>query len=101
MLLQFFLTERAIILQHVGIGRAADHRFTGVPEFLRLGTHAEYIIENDDIGPINLGLPVIYHGDKSRADLAIDRIGDGIFNVMPFLHDIPGDIANQAVIGYE
>jgi hypothetical protein len=54
-------------------------------------------VEHDEIGPVNLSLPVVGLGNKPVRNFLLVRIVDVELYVVPFLHHRPGDVGNQTV----
>ncbi len=95
-ILQFFLAEGAIVFKSVGVGRAADNRFASGTQGLRFGALSESVVEDDDVGPLGVLLPVGGLGDKPVGDVAFAFRFDVITNFVTFFENFPSDIADES-----
>ena len=55
---QFFLAERAVVFQAIGVRRATDYFLAGRAQGFGFFALAERVVENEDVGPIGVLLPV-------------------------------------------
>ena len=95
-LLEFFLPERAIVLQTIGIRRSTDYFFTLLAKRLCFFALAQGVVENEDVRPIDIFFPVFGFGDKAVANVALFFITDEVANFMSFLGNLPGDVADES-----
>ncbi len=94
--LQLFLAEGAVVLEIVGVGRAADHRLSGSTKGLGFCALAEGIVEDDDVGPLAVFFVIAGFGDKAVGDVAFFFVFDVVADFVAFFDYLPGDIADQA-----
>jgi hypothetical protein len=95
--LQFFLAERAIVFEIVGVNGAADDGLPCCAEGLGAGALAESVVKNDDIGPfVGVFFPIERFGDETVGDVAFFFILDVIADVVTFFKNLPGNIADEA-----
>ena len=93
---QLFLAEGAIVLEAIRVGRAADHLFAGFAQRFGLFALAERIVEDDDVGPVGVLFPVLGLGDEAVADVFFLFVSDEIANLVAFLRNLPGDVADES-----
>ena len=98
---EFFLPERAVVLQAIGIRRSADYLLTLLAECLRLFTLAQRVVENEDVRPVDIFLPVFGLGDKAVADVALLLIADEVANFVTFFGNLPGNVADESSQRYK
>ena len=99
--LQLRLAEAAVVLEAVGVRRAADDELA-LPAQLR-GQRAvpQHVVEDDDVGPVDVGAPVVGLRHEAGGDLALLGVLDVVLRRVAFLGHLPGDVADQAVVGHE
>ena len=81
----------------VGVRRATDDEFAGLPQLMRLGALAEHVIEDDDIGPGHLRHPILGLRHEPVGDLTLALRFDEQLDLVPFLDDLPGDVGDEAI----
>jgi hypothetical protein len=99
--LQLLLAEAAVVLEAIGIRRAAHHQLALL---LQLGghlAHAEHVVEHHHVGPVDLLLPVGGLRHEAVADLLLLGVLDEEAGLMAFLHHLPGDVGDEAGVGNE
>ena len=72
---------------------------TGLPLAAQgLGSAAltEGVVEDDDIGPLGVFLPIAGFGDEAVGDVAFLLVVDVIADVVAFLENLPSDIADES-----
>ena len=72
---------------------------TGLPlraQRLRLLALAERVVEDDDVRPVDFLLPVVDLGHEAVGDVALLLVLDEVADLVAFLHDLPGDVADEA-----
>ena len=93
--LQFFLAERAVVLQPVGIGRPANHFLSLFAERLGFFALAERVIENDDVRPVDVFLPILRLGHESVGDVAFLLVPDEVADFVSLFGNLPGNVADE------
>src|SRR5262249_20037696 len=93
-LLQLLLSERAVVLQAIGIFGAADDRLASGAEGLSFGALAQGIVKDNDIGPLDVILPVGRLGNEPVGNVALFLVVDVIADLVALLEDLPSDIAD-------
>ena len=68
---QLFLAEGAVVLEAVGVLRATDDGLAAGAKSAGFDALAERVIENDDVGPLGVALPVLGFGDEAVGDVAL------------------------------
>src|SRR5262249_3226282 len=58
-LAQLLLAELAIVLEAIGVGRAADDELAALPQPLRLRALSEDVVENDYVSPVDIAPPIV------------------------------------------
>ncbi len=99
--LQFVLPECTVVFQFVRVGRSANDMFAGVTQSLGMLALAKHIVKNYYIGPIDMAFPVIHFWHEAVGDRTLRLVADVILYVPAFFMNLPGDIADQAIKGYE
>ncbi len=99
--LQLFLAERPVVLELVGVGRAADDQLALLPQLLGFRALSQDVIEDDHVGPVGVAAPVAGLFDEPVGDFAFLFVADEVPDVVAFFGDGPGRVANQAVEGNE
>src|SRR5688572_28323741 len=99
--LQLLLAERAVVLQLVRIGIAADHGLAAGAQLLGKLAHAEDVVEHHEIGPVDVAAPILSLGHEALANAALLLVLDPQAHVVAFLHHLPGDVGDETVPGYE
>ena len=94
-LLQLFLAEGAIVFEAVGVFGAADDRLAGSAQGLSLRALTERVVEDDDVGPLGVFLPVDGLGNEAVGDVALFFVVDVIADVVAFFENLPRDVADQ------
>src|SRR5258708_30684101 len=94
--LRFSLAERAAFSRAIGIGRTADDRLAGGTERLSFGALSEGVVKHDDIGPLGVAFPVFGFRNKAIGDVALALRFNVIADVVAFLENFPGDIADES-----
>ena len=94
--LQLFLAEGAIVFETIGVFSAADDGLARVAEGFGSGALAESVVEDDDVGPLGVALPIFGFGDEAVGDVALFFGFDVVADVVAFFEDLPGDIADEA-----
>src|SRR6202040_2480534 len=74
--LKFFLAERAIVFEIVGVGSAADDGLACGAEGLGFGALAQGVVKDDDVGPFAVFIVVAGFGDKAVGDVAFFFVFD-------------------------
>ena len=72
---------------------------TGLPaarRALSFGALAESVVEDDDVGPFGVALPVFGFGDEAVGDVALFFGFDVVADVVAFLENLPGDVTDEA-----
>ena len=72
---------------------------TGLPCSRRafgFGALAERVVENDDVGPVDVFLPIVGLGDEAVGDVALFFVADVIADFVAFFEDLPGDVADES-----
>ncbi len=94
--LQLLLAEGAVVLELVGVGRAAHHRLAGLAQLLGERAHAEHVVEHHHVGPVDLLAPVAGLRHEPVGDAALLRVLDPQPRLVAFLHHLPRDVGDQA-----
>lgn len=81
---QLFLAERAVVFEAVGVFGAADDGLAGGTESAGFGALAERVVENDDVGPLSVALPVLGFRDETVGDVALFFGFDVVADVVAF-----------------
>ena len=76
--------------------RAADDGLARGAKSLGFGALAESVVEDDDIGPLGVALPVFGFGDEAVGDVALFFGFDVIADVVAFLENLPGDVTDES-----
>ena len=95
-LLELLLAEGAVVLEAVGVGRAADHGLALLLQLGRLLALPEHVVEHDHVGPVDLLLPVVGLRHEAVGDVLLLGVADEVAGLMAFLQDLPRDVADQA-----
>src|SRR5215472_15850987 len=95
-LFQFFLAKRAVIFEFVAVGSTADYQFSASAQRLRLFALTQGVVEDDDVGPLLVLLPILGLRDEAVGDIAFLLVGDKIADFVALLGHLPGDVADQA-----
>src|SRR5262249_16344479 len=85
-----------VILQLVRVGSAADDRLAARTQLLRFLSLTQSVIEDDDVGPRDVRLPVVRLRHKAVGDVLLLLVGDEVADLVALLDDLPGDVADQA-----
>jgi hypothetical protein len=75
--------------------------FAGIAQFFGFLALSQYIIEYDDVGPVDMRFPVIDFIDKTIGYRSFLLGLDEISNVVSFAGNCPCDIADQPIDGNE
>jgi len=99
-LLQDFHRVAAVLLQSVGVRGAPDDGVAVRAQFLgeRAGTDVAAdpdVVEDDDVGPVEFGLPVVGLRDEPVGYLLVGVGPDVVFHVVAFLVDLPRHVADE------
>ena len=78
------------------IRRAADDRLAFFAQRRGLLALAERVVEHDNVGPVYIFLPVFGFGDEPVSDVVLFFVADEVADLVAFLRDLPGDVADQA-----
>ena len=82
--------KRAIVFEAIGILGAADNRLTGGAQSFGFGTLAERVVEDDDVGPFGVALPILGFRNEAVGDVALFFSFDVVTDVVTFLEcDLP------------
>ena len=92
---QLFLAEGAIVFEAIGIFGAANDRLASSTESVGLGALAKSVVEDDDVGPLGVALPVFGFGDEAVGDVALLFGFDVIADVVTFFEDLPSDVTDE------
>src|SRR5262249_43367260 len=68
---------------------------------LRFGALTQRVVENDDVGPGDILLPVGRLGNKAVGDVAFFFVVDVVADFVALFDDLPGDVTNQSREGDE
>ena len=93
---EFFLAEGAIVLEAIRIGCAADHFFALLAQRLRLLALAERVVEDDDVGPVDVLLPILRFGHESVRDVAFLLVPDKVADLVALFGNLPGNVADES-----
>ena len=93
--LQLFLPERAVIFQAVGVRRSANYFFARFAKRLRFFTLTERVVENHNVRPIDVLLPILRLGHKTVGNVALLFVADEVADFVPFFGHLPGNVADQ------
>ncbi len=99
--LKFVLPECTIVFQLVRVGSPADDVFAGITQVLGMLALAEHIVKNYYISPIDVAFPVVDFWYEAVGNRTLRLIANVVLYVAAFLVNLPGDITDQAVKGYE
>ena len=99
--LELVLAEGPVVLEAVGVGAASHHLLALLAQGLGLGALAQHVVEDDDVGPVDVGLPVVDLGHEAVADLPLALALDEVADLVVLLDRLPGDVADEAVDGHE
>jgi hypothetical protein len=94
-LLQFLLTEGAIVLQIVSISGSANNGLTSGAQGLCFGALAEGVVENDDIGPLHVFFIIAGLGHETIGDVSFLFVFNVVADLVAFFNYLPGDVADQ------
>src|SRR5262249_13582749 len=100
-LLQLLLAEGAVVLESVGVGRAADHGLALGAQRDGLLALAERVVEDDDVGPLDVSLPVFGLRYEAVGDVLLLRVSDEVADLVALLEDLPRDVADESRQGHE
>ncbi len=95
-LLQLLLAERAVVLQPVGVGRAAHDGLSLRPHRHGLLALPERVVEDDHVRPVHVLLPVVGLRDETVGDVLFLGVADEVADLVAFLQDLPRDVADEA-----
>ena len=95
--LEFLLTESAVVFESVGVRCSAHDELAGRAQRCRFLTLSENVIENDNVGPVDVFLPAVDLGNETIGDLALGLTGDVVADVVTVARHLPGDIADQRI----
>src|SRR3989344_2013316 len=100
-LLQFFLTEFAVILETVRVRSAADDQLPFVTKTFCIRAVTQDIVKHDDIRPLHVGFPIAALFQKPLADIALFLVIDEHLDLMSFLFSRPREVKTETGHGYE
>jgi len=95
--LEFLLAESAVVFEPVRVRRSADDILAGISQCFGLGTLAEDVVEDDDIRPVDMRFPVVDLRYETVADCALRFVFYVITDLVAFLDDLPGYVADQRI----
>src|SRR5260370_9111916 len=84
-----------MVFEAVRVRGAADHGFAGSAEGLSLGALAESVIENDDVGPLDIFFPIFGLRDEPIGDVTLFFGFDVVADIVAFLKHLPGNVPNE------
>ncbi len=83
--LELFLAKTAVIFEPIGVGRSANHQFSGIAKPFGFLALAQNVIEHDNVCPVDVTFPVVNFRYETIGDRTLGLLLDVIANIVTFL----------------
>lgn len=94
---ELVLPEGAVVLETVGVSRAADHELARGALLRRFFALARHVVEDDNVGLVDVLFPIVAFGHEAVGNRFFRLVLDVITDVVALLDGPSGNVADQAV----